>query len=88
MASIMNIAKITSKGQITLPTEVRSILGVHAGDKILFISNDDGSVTIRNTNLEALRKARQGFAGAAQEANLKMEDDVNSLIKSIRADRA
>ena len=29
-------AKITSKGQITLPREVRQALGVNPGDKIVF----------------------------------------------------
>ncbi len=29
-------AKITSKGQVTVPREVRQILGVRAGDKLIF----------------------------------------------------
>ena len=32
-------AKITSKGQITVPREVRHALGVHPGDKIVFEHN-------------------------------------------------
>lgn len=32
-------AKITSKGQITLPREVRQALGVNPGDKIVFEQN-------------------------------------------------
>ena len=31
-------AKITSKGQITVPREVRHALGVRAGDRLLFES--------------------------------------------------
>jgi antitoxin PrlF len=33
-------ARITSKGQITVPREVRRVLGVRAGDRLLF--EDDG----------------------------------------------
>jgi AbrB family looped-hinge helix DNA binding protein len=32
-------AKITSKGQITVPREVRHALGVKAGDKLVFEQN-------------------------------------------------
>ena len=36
------IAKLTSKGQITVPKRVRHALGVKAGDEILFEENGDG----------------------------------------------
>jgi AbrB family looped-hinge helix DNA binding protein len=35
-------AKITSKGQITVPREVRRMLGVRPGDRLLFESDDKG----------------------------------------------
>ena len=35
-------AKITSKGQITVPREIRRRLGVRAGDKLEFEDNGDG----------------------------------------------
>jgi AbrB family looped-hinge helix DNA binding protein len=35
-------AKITSKGQITVPREVRRVLGVRAGDRLLFESDGNG----------------------------------------------
>lgn len=35
-------AKVTSKGQITIPREVRRRLGVRAGDKLEFEDNGDG----------------------------------------------
>jgi AbrB family looped-hinge helix DNA binding protein len=35
-------ATITSKGQITVPREVRRILGVRSGDKLLFESDGKG----------------------------------------------
>ena len=35
-------AKITSKGQVTVPREVRRILGVRAGDKLLFEDDANG----------------------------------------------
>ncbi len=35
-------ATITSKGQITVPREVRQMLGVRSGDKLLFESDGKG----------------------------------------------
>jgi len=39
-------ATITSKGQITVPLEMRKILGVRAGDKLVF-ENDESGVRVR-----------------------------------------
>lgn len=40
------LARITSKGQITVPHEIRRALGVRAGDKLLF-EKDGGGVRVR-----------------------------------------
>lgn len=42
----MATATITSKGQVTLPREVRASLGVVAGDRLDFIRMDDGNYAI------------------------------------------
>lgn len=39
-------AKLTSKGQITIPREVRRFMGVRAGDRLLF-ETDGESVRVR-----------------------------------------
>jgi AbrB family looped-hinge helix DNA binding protein len=39
-------ATITSKGQLTLPKEVRSKLGVDLGDQVEFRIEADGSITV------------------------------------------
>ena len=36
-------ARITSKGQVTVPREIRRILGVRQGDGLLFESDDSGT---------------------------------------------
>ncbi len=45
-------AKITSKGQITVPREIRRRLGVRAGDKLQF-EDDGNSVTITAVRKES-----------------------------------
>lgn len=41
------IATISSKGQATIPVEVRRQLGVGASDKVAFVLTDDGTVELR-----------------------------------------
>lgn len=39
-------ATLTSKGQITLPREVREALGLRPGDRVDFRVREDGTVTV------------------------------------------
>jgi AbrB family looped-hinge helix DNA binding protein len=41
-------AKVTSKGQITLPVEVRNRLKVGPGDSVVFIEGRDGRIVVRS----------------------------------------
>ncbi len=41
----MPAATITSKGQITIPRDIRTLLDLHSGDKVSFIVDDLGAVS-------------------------------------------
>ena len=43
----MNLAKVSTNGQITVPVEIRHLLKVESGDKIVFMLNDMGEVIVR-----------------------------------------
>jgi len=43
----MPAAKLTSKGQVTIPKEVRDELQIDTGDRVLFVIRDDGVVELR-----------------------------------------
>lgn len=43
----MATATITSKGQMTLPKEVRDRLGLHPGDKVDFVFGPDGQLFVK-----------------------------------------
>ena len=51
------VAKVTSKGQITIPNDVREELGIEKGDDIVFYRGLDGQMRIH------VRRPRKG-AGA------------------------
>lgn len=82
----MELAKITSKGQITIPVAIRRLLGVQEGDKILFVEEGE-KVVIMNASANALRKAQQAFEGAAEELGIRNEQDIVNMVKEVRAER-
>lgn len=82
----MEVAKITSKGQITIPIDIRRKLGVKEGDKILFVE-DQGRIVMMNSSMEALRKAQMAFAGEAERLGLENEQDVAAMISELRRER-
>jgi antitoxin PrlF len=53
----MPSAKLTSKGQITIPKEVRKALRLRTGDRLAFRLHDDGSVLVEaeKVSLKSLR---------------------------------
>ena len=82
----MELAKVTSKGQITSPIDIRRKLGVKEGDKILFVE-EQGRVIMMNSSMDALRKAQAAFTGEAERLGLKDEQDVVDLVSELRRER-
>jgi AbrB family looped-hinge helix DNA binding protein len=51
-------AKVTSKGQITVPVEIRRSLGVKPGDNIRFEQRDEGIRVVRDAEENPFEKWR------------------------------
>ena len=88
MEATLDMAKVTTKGQITIPKAIRQLLGVDTGDKVLFYDLGDGSVAMRSARLSALRELQSAFDGAAEEAGIRNEDDVVELVREVRREMA
>lgn len=43
----MPTATLTTKGQVTIPKEVREHLGVDTGDRLSFVVHEDGTVIVK-----------------------------------------
>ncbi len=66
---------LSSKGQVTIPVEVRRYLGIKEGDKLSFVIEDGGTVRIetpRYRNIAALK----GAAGSLEKP-LSWEETLN-----------
>lgn len=56
----MELAKVTSKGQVTIPIDIRKKLGIKNGDKVLFVE-EAGRIYMLNASMDALREAQNAF---------------------------
>jgi antitoxin PrlF len=60
------ISTITSKGQVTIPVEVRDYLGLSTNDKVAFIIDDNGAVRLKVPRYPDIRSLR-GAAGSLKK---------------------
>ena len=79
----VEVAKITSKGQITLPIDIRKKLGVKEGDKVIFIE-DGNRIIVANAAMIAFANIRAAFDGEAERLGLRDEQDVVKLVDKVR----
>jgi AbrB family looped-hinge helix DNA binding protein len=46
-------AKVTAKGQVTIPKKIRDLLGIQAGSKVAFTLAEDGRVNLSKIDKES-----------------------------------
>ncbi len=80
---IIDNAKVMSKGQITLPKEIRMQLGVDTGDRVTLIC-DGNQVVMMNAAVYAMKMLQNGMLGEAEKSGLATEESVNELVYEIR----
>ena len=85
----MEIARVTSKGQITIPRDIRTKMNIKRGDKIVFFE-DNGNYFIKNSAsiaIKALEDFQNSMKGEAKKAGFNNPDDIVKYIKSLRKAR-
>ena len=73
-------AKITSKGQITVPIEVRRLLGVREGDRLLFESDSKG-VHVRPVRGQSVFEKYRGIGNPGIPSGKK---GINRWLREVR----
>lgn len=79
----MDTAKIMSKGQVTIPKDVRTVLGVSNGDRVTFIV-EDNNVRIVNSAVYAMQALQNELKGEAERTGLSCDDAVMELVNELR----
>ena len=82
----MEIAKVTSKGQVTIPRDIRMKMGIKKGDKILFFE-EDGKYILQNSASVVLKNFQDSMEGEAERVGFNDPDDVVKYIKSRRKEK-
>jgi AbrB family looped-hinge helix DNA binding protein len=62
----MELAKVTLRGQITIPVSIRRKLNIREGDKVVFFEKE-GRIFVENAALLALRDVQESFRGEAEK---------------------
>jgi AbrB family looped-hinge helix DNA binding protein len=82
---MIDISRVTTEGQVTIPYEFRKKLDIKEGDKIVFIEKD-GLLFLGNSNRLVLEDYARSMAGEAEKAGIKTEEDVMQFVREIRGE--
>lgn len=85
--AFVNDARVMTKGQITIPKNVREALGVESGDRVTFIV-DGSNVRVVNSAVYAIMRLQSQMRGEAEKAGLFSEEDVANWITQSRREEA
>ena len=78
-------AKVMPKGQVTIPKDVRGVLGVDSGDRVTFLV-DGSNVRVVNAATYAMQVLQGQMAGQAEAAGISSDEDVVALVASMRGE--
>jgi AbrB family looped-hinge helix DNA binding protein len=78
-------AKVMSKGQVTIPKEIRNMLKITEGDRVTFICENDYAI-VMNANIYAIKTLQKAMEGEAEKAGLTSEEDIIALCREVRAE--
>ena len=72
-----------SKGQVTIPKNVRAALGINVGDRVTFIV-EGTNVRVMNSAVYALMEFQEQMKGEGEKVGLFSEEDVAEWIMKSR----
>ena len=76
----IQMMKITSQGQVTIPASIRRALGLMPGDRVAFVENDQGEIVFQKVQ----ESAKDPVEEAASQFKLSISAD--ELMKLLRDD--
>jgi AbrB family looped-hinge helix DNA binding protein len=80
-------ATITSKGQITVPNDLRKALDIGAGDRLRFVRASDGSIRLEARKRRRIVDFARANAFRVGEAGLDLDKAIDEAITLAMEDR-
>ena len=69
----VEVSRISSKGQVTVPKTIRQKLKLEEGDRVAFIE-DNGRIMITKASILALRELQKEISQEAENQGITEED--------------
>ena len=82
MEKIIEMGKISSRGQIAIPADIREQLGLDEGTKVLFFTEQD-TLLMKKVTEQSFAQITRPLKLAAKQAGMK-EKDVPGMIQRFR----
>lgn len=74
----MELSRVSSKGQVTIPKTIRDLLKLHEGDRVAFLE-DEGKVVLTKASLVALSALQKSIREQADLDGISEEDVLKEL---------
>ena len=82
-----NDARVMSKGQVTIPKDIRQVLGIESGDRVTFIV-EGNTVRVVNSAVYAMMRLQEQMKGEAEQSGFLSEEDIAEWITIMREEEA
>jgi len=83
---IFNTAKVMSKGQITLPVDIRKSMGLSVGDRVVLVYENNRVIMI-NPAIYAMEVLQDKMEGEWERAGIHSEEDLLMMVAEVRSKR-
>ena len=83
MTEIIEMGKISSRGQIAIPSDIRRKMDLKEGEKVLFLFEED-TLLIKKVSMNTFEEITRPLREAAKKAGIK-ESGVPGIVHRFRA---
>jgi AbrB family looped-hinge helix DNA binding protein len=84
---IEDVTKVSSKGQVVIPKEIRERLGILPGEKIIVMTRDD-EIVLKKARKLRLEELSEKIVGVTERNKIDAEKLIDEAIKWARSKRS